>query len=334
MSRPVGTELGSEDPYALLGLRRDASTADIAAARRPALLRNHPDRGGTHDRAAKINAAAALLGDPDRRRDYDQQTPASGPRGQAGEPTGRPAPGPPPGSRPGAGPPSEPAGRPAPGPPPGSRPGTGPPGAGWVPPAWRPPRPPPRASDAVHPSAGDRPLTSPSPHPVHWRPDGMDNPYASPHTGVPPPRRPAHAPRRKRRLRYLLPTVAAVILTGGALGEVNHDRTSAAARAVDHLGTPKTPFWTAIVDSEPERSAGHPEANAVVAALKKQGYKTLPVFRSAAYPSLKPGYWVVATGRFPTATQAAAAATRLRARGFSKASPRCVGTTAACSGHA
>ncbi|MGZ4618576.1 MAG: SPOR domain-containing protein [Frankiaceae bacterium] len=120
-----------------------------------------------------------------------------------------------------------------------------------------------------------------------------------------------------------------MILTGAALGEVDRDR----APAVHHPAAPKTPFWTAIVDSEPESSASHPEASAFVAVLKRQGYVTLPVFRSAAYPSLTPGYWVVAVGRFPTSTQAAAAATRLHARGFSKAYPRCVGSAAACSGH-
>ncbi len=46
------------------------------------------------------------------------------------------------------------------------------------------------------------------------------------------------------------------------------------------------------------------------------------VLNSSQHPNLKPGYWVVFTGRYPHGTEAAAAAARLRSRGHPEAHAR------------
>jgi len=69
-----GRDMG--DPYAVLGVRTDASRRDIARAYRRAVQRAHPD-AQPHDpqAAARFRAltdAYELLGHPDRRADYDR----------------------------------------------------------------------------------------------------------------------------------------------------------------------------------------------------------------------------------------------------------------------
>jgi len=70
------------DLYAILGLDRHATQAQISHAYRTLLRRFHPDtrtpgdrsRDATSDAALqKILAAYAVLRDPDRRAEYDQQ---------------------------------------------------------------------------------------------------------------------------------------------------------------------------------------------------------------------------------------------------------------------
>jgi hypothetical protein len=64
----------SRDHYAVLEVERTASPEDIQRAHRTLALRYHPDRNAAPDAAAKmtaINEAWAVLGDPQRRRDYD-----------------------------------------------------------------------------------------------------------------------------------------------------------------------------------------------------------------------------------------------------------------------
>jgi len=46
------------------------------------------------------------------------------------------------------------------------------------------------------------------------------------------------------------------------------------------------------------------------------------VLNSNQHPNLKPGYWVVFTGRYPHGIEAAAAAARLRASGHPEAHAR------------
>ena len=46
---------------AVLGVKRDATAADIAEAHRRLIARVHPDRGGTSERVHEANAARDLL---------------------------------------------------------------------------------------------------------------------------------------------------------------------------------------------------------------------------------------------------------------------------------
>jgi curved DNA-binding protein CbpA len=62
------------DHYRVLELARDASPEDIQRSYRNLALRYHPDRNAAPEAAARmsaINEAWKVLGDPQRRRDYD-----------------------------------------------------------------------------------------------------------------------------------------------------------------------------------------------------------------------------------------------------------------------
>jgi hypothetical protein len=54
-------DLGLHDAYAVLGVPSDASAERIAQAYRRAMLHDHPDRGGSPDRAQLINCAYEVL---------------------------------------------------------------------------------------------------------------------------------------------------------------------------------------------------------------------------------------------------------------------------------
>ena len=60
-----------KDHYATLGLRPDATAAQIKQAFRKKALVSHPDRGGSHVRMRELNEAWGVLGDPAQRREYD-----------------------------------------------------------------------------------------------------------------------------------------------------------------------------------------------------------------------------------------------------------------------
>jgi molecular chaperone DnaJ len=64
----------SADHYAILGVSPGASTAEIKAAYRSLVKRHHPDAGGDQRTILELNAAWEVLGDGDRRRDYDRGT--------------------------------------------------------------------------------------------------------------------------------------------------------------------------------------------------------------------------------------------------------------------
>ena len=74
------------DHYATLGVSHDASSDDIRAAYRKLCAEHHPDRGGETERMAAINAAWHVLGDPERRREYDAQRAQPEPEPQTYEP--------------------------------------------------------------------------------------------------------------------------------------------------------------------------------------------------------------------------------------------------------
>jgi curved DNA-binding protein CbpA len=62
-----------EDPYAILGVPRDADAAEIASAYRALARRHHPDLAGEAEtaRMSRINAAFDLLRNPRDRRAFD-----------------------------------------------------------------------------------------------------------------------------------------------------------------------------------------------------------------------------------------------------------------------
>jgi hypothetical protein len=68
--------------YDVLGVRRDASAAEVRRAYLALARRHHPDRaGGSHERMRALNEAWETLGDPERRRRYDRSlaAPPAGP---------------------------------------------------------------------------------------------------------------------------------------------------------------------------------------------------------------------------------------------------------------
>ncbi|WP_198943386.1 J domain-containing protein [Actinokineospora bangkokensis] len=60
------------DYYELLGVRRDASAAEVKSAYRALAKVMHPDAGGTAGTFRLLKSAYETLSDPDRRREYDR----------------------------------------------------------------------------------------------------------------------------------------------------------------------------------------------------------------------------------------------------------------------
>jgi len=58
--------------YRILHVQPEAPPEVIKSSWRALMSRLHPDRGGDHEHAALLNAAYAVLSDPEQRRRYDQ----------------------------------------------------------------------------------------------------------------------------------------------------------------------------------------------------------------------------------------------------------------------
>ena len=63
-----------QDPYAVLGVSRQATASEIKAAYRALVKEHHPDAGGDEVTIVALNAAWEVLGDGERRRAYDSRT--------------------------------------------------------------------------------------------------------------------------------------------------------------------------------------------------------------------------------------------------------------------
>jgi hypothetical protein len=76
--------------YRILHVQPEAPAEIIRASYRSLMsnLRQHPDLGGDHDTAALINEAYAVLGDPQRRREYDRTLRARTGQSRPGAPAG------------------------------------------------------------------------------------------------------------------------------------------------------------------------------------------------------------------------------------------------------
>src|SRR5947207_9602076 len=61
------------DQYAVLGVKPESSIPDIRAAYRSLARHQHPDHGGSAEQMAVLNAAWAVLGNPQKRAAYDRE---------------------------------------------------------------------------------------------------------------------------------------------------------------------------------------------------------------------------------------------------------------------
>lgn len=63
------------DHYSILGVPKNASQDDIKKAYRKLASKHHPDRGGDTAMFQKIQAAYDIIGDPEKRQQYDNPAP-------------------------------------------------------------------------------------------------------------------------------------------------------------------------------------------------------------------------------------------------------------------
>lgn len=78
--------LAERNPYAVLGVSPVATAAEIKAAYRALVKKHHPDAGGDEVKILALNAAYEVLGDVERRRQYDSRHPRSASAGASWQP--------------------------------------------------------------------------------------------------------------------------------------------------------------------------------------------------------------------------------------------------------
>lgn len=118
--------------------------------------------------------------------------------------------------------------------------------------------------------------------------------------------------------------------SGGSSGGSSSSNSVPATVPAATYGLPATPFWTTIVFSIPESEGGRGRAEELARQLDAAGHAALPVFPSHVYGSLRPGYWVVATGEFSSRGAAASNAAAVKSSGVGTPYPRCVGAASDC----
>ena len=81
---------GDTEFYDTLGVSKDASEKEIKAAYRKLAMKNHPDQGGDAEKFTKIQEAYEVLGDKEKRQQYDQfgKAGVDGSFGEGGGPGG------------------------------------------------------------------------------------------------------------------------------------------------------------------------------------------------------------------------------------------------------
>ena len=129
-------------------------------------------------------------------------------------------------------------------------------------------------------------------------------------------------------------TILLLVVAGFAIALINlSSRTNAATASAPAATTtaaptpaPATTFgswpvglsgWTVVLYTSHAKASANAKAVRLVAGGLRVG-----VLNSSQHSNLKPGYWVVFTGRYPHGTEAAAAAARLRNNGHPEAHAR------------
>lgn len=64
------------DYYAILGVEKNATSAEIKKAYKKLAMQHHPDKGGDNAKFQSINEAYSVLGDEHKRSEYDRPSPS------------------------------------------------------------------------------------------------------------------------------------------------------------------------------------------------------------------------------------------------------------------